>query len=198
MTTEAQNVDTQTVKTAEAEAPKTFTQEQLDAIITQRIDREREKFQDYDELKTYRDTAEAEKLSTEERLTTQINELKPYKEQVEAQTQVLDQLAEAQISQLPEAFRQMIPTEFNAVQKLDYIAKNAEAIAKLTGKEPVTPVTQPETNVDGQEQTPGAENLLFGKYKTAKEFAKEDPRGFNAAFKNGKLVREQKRLGMIT
>ncbi len=38
---------------------KTFTQEQLDHIMSERLSREREKFKDYDELKRYREEQEA-------------------------------------------------------------------------------------------------------------------------------------------
>lgn len=63
--TSAEETDT-TVAEKEKEAPKTFTQEQLDEIVTKRIARESKKFADYDELKAK--LAEVEKANEEKRL----------------------------------------------------------------------------------------------------------------------------------
>lgn len=63
--TSTEETDT-TVAEKEKEAPKTFTQEQLDEIVTKRIARESKKFADYDELKAK--LAEVEKANEEKRL----------------------------------------------------------------------------------------------------------------------------------
>lgn len=63
--TSTEETDT-TVAEKEKETPKTFTQEQLDEIVTKRIARESKKFADYDELKAK--LAEVEKANEEKRL----------------------------------------------------------------------------------------------------------------------------------
>lgn len=55
-----------TVAESEKETPKTFTQEQLDEIVTKRIARESKKFADYDELKSK--LAEIENVGEEKRV----------------------------------------------------------------------------------------------------------------------------------
>lgn len=67
---------TNTTPNAGGEAPagaaavgKTFSQEQLDAIITERLNREKAKYQDYDALRQFKETAEQASKSEVEKLT---------------------------------------------------------------------------------------------------------------------------------
>jgi hypothetical protein len=56
-------------KSEHKEQPKTFTQEQLDAILGERLQREREKTKDYEELKKFKETQEAASKTEAEKLT---------------------------------------------------------------------------------------------------------------------------------
>lgn len=63
-----QQVDAQTQQ-AQGQQAKTFTQEELDRIIGERLKREESKYADYAELKKFKDEAEAKSKSELEKLT---------------------------------------------------------------------------------------------------------------------------------
>jgi hypothetical protein len=65
-------------ETAKEQAPKTFTQDDLDKIVKDRIERERKKYADYSDLKskaTKLDELEKAKLSDEEKAAKRLKEL---------------------------------------------------------------------------------------------------------------------------
>ncbi len=65
---------------------KTFTQEQLDAIIADRLQRERDKYKDYDTLKQAAQAAEDAKKSELEKATDRVSKAEARAKEVEAQT----------------------------------------------------------------------------------------------------------------
>lgn len=60
---ETGNVDTQTTNQNEGQAEKTFTQEELDKIVQDRLDREKKKMPSKEELKAFKDWQESQKTA---------------------------------------------------------------------------------------------------------------------------------------
>lgn len=148
------------------ENTRTFTQDDVNRIIRDRL----AKYADYDELKSYRETTEASKLSEREQLEKKITELSPYKETASRQQVVLDSMLAQELDAIPEALRGLIPDSFDAIGKLEYIRKNAE-IFKSAGNRPNMPA---EPNA----KNPPNPGLYGGKYADVVEFAKNDPGGY--------------------
>lgn len=62
----AGNVDTQTTNQSEEEAPvKTFTQEELDKIVQERLDREKKKMPSKEDMKAFKEWKESQKTDAE-------------------------------------------------------------------------------------------------------------------------------------
>ena len=64
---ETGNVDTQTTNQNEGQAEKTFTQEELDKIVQDRLDREKKKMPSKEELKAFKDWQESQKTAEQKR-----------------------------------------------------------------------------------------------------------------------------------
>ena len=60
---ETGNVDTQTTEKNEGQAEKTFTQEELDKIVQDRLDREKKKMPSKEELKAFKEWQESQKTA---------------------------------------------------------------------------------------------------------------------------------------
>lgn len=71
---------------AQAQQAKTFTQEQLDQIIGERLKRESAKFADYEELKKFKDEAEAKNKSELEKLTERATKAQAEAERIKSET----------------------------------------------------------------------------------------------------------------
>ena len=59
------NVDTQTTNQNEGQAEKTFTQEELNKIVQERLDKEKKKMPSKEELKAFKDWQESQKTAEE-------------------------------------------------------------------------------------------------------------------------------------
>lgn len=59
------NVDTQTTNQNEGQAEKTFTQEELNKIVQERLDKEKKKMPSKEDLKAFRDWKESQKTEAE-------------------------------------------------------------------------------------------------------------------------------------
>lgn len=59
------NVDTQTTEKNEGQAEKTFTQEELNKIVQDRLDKEKKKMPSKEELKAFKDWQESQKTEAE-------------------------------------------------------------------------------------------------------------------------------------
>lgn len=81
---------------------KTFTQAELDEIVVKRIDRERKKYGDYDDLKSKLTDYERER---EEKQRAEMTEIERYKKDIE-QEQVAKQKMESELSTLRESVKQ--------------------------------------------------------------------------------------------
>ena len=148
------------------ENQRTFTQDDVNRIVRDRLS----KYSDYDELKSYRESTEASKLTEREQLEKKIAELTPYKETASKQQKILDNLLAQELEAIPEALRGLVPDNFSPLDKLDYIRRNAETFKTVAPKPnmPTEPGAKNPTN-------PG---LYGGKYADVVEFAKNDPGGY--------------------
>lgn len=102
---------------ADPQPPKTFTQEELDQIVQDRIARERkkaEKFADYDEIKAKLDALEAEKEERKKAEMTETERLKAEKE--EAERLAAEAKAERDKA-LTAANQRLIKAEFRALAR---------------------------------------------------------------------------------
>lgn len=84
------------------ESTKTFTQEELDEIIAKRLERERKKYADYEELKAK--LAEYEKQE-EERKRAEMSEIQRLQADLQAKIEA-EQALQKQLSQLQETIKQ--------------------------------------------------------------------------------------------
>lgn len=123
----------------QAEAPKTFTQDEIDKIVADRIARERkklEKFADYDDLKTklseYTKAEEERKraeMTETERLQAELDELKRIAQEAE----------ETKSKTLESANKRLIKSEFKILAKDLGVRKDALddafVLADMTGVE---------------------------------------------------------------
>lgn len=88
--------------TAPPEPPKTFTQAELDDIVAKRLDRERKKFGDYDDLKTKLAELQA---AEDERKRSRMTELDRFKTDLEKE-QAAKQTLESELTTLRESVKQ--------------------------------------------------------------------------------------------
>lgn len=114
------------------------TQEELDAIIQRRIERERQKFADYDELKAYRDAHAGKDITS---LESQIEQLT---KQVDALTKERDAKAAAASEAATKLTRIEVAQEAGLRPELadrirgdsrEEMAKDAQALAALQGSQ---------------------------------------------------------------
>jgi hypothetical protein len=102
---------------ADPQPPKTFTQEELDQIVQDRIARERkkaEKFADYDEIKAKLDALDAEKEERKKAEMTETERLKAEKE--EAERLAAEAKAERDKAMLTAA-KSLIKSEFRSLAR---------------------------------------------------------------------------------
>lgn len=145
---------------------KTFTQEEVNQIVQSRLAKEKDKYKDYDSLKSQ--VAEYEK--TKEQLSRLENEANNY-------NKLLEEVYESLILEVAEDKRTLIPEELSLADKIKYISKNKSILTHLPA--PATPPREP--NPKGE---PG---LIGGKYTSLLEFATKDPKSYYEARKAGKI-----------
>jgi DNA repair exonuclease SbcCD ATPase subunit len=68
-----------------------------------------------------------------EQTTSELSELKPKAEQFEAYKETMQALFDAQVEEIPEELRALIPDEMSVKQKIDWIAKNKKLLLKPVG-----------------------------------------------------------------
>ncbi|QAV89969.1 ribonucleoside-triphosphate reductase [Bacillus subtilis] len=103
-------------------AEKTFTQEELNRIVTERVDREKKKYADYEDLK-------AQLAALEDKTKADSSALEKYAE-VEARKDALEgtltKLFDSKITGIPEEFHDLIPSDGPIEQRLDWVVKAEE------------------------------------------------------------------------
>jgi chromosome segregation ATPase len=65
-----------------------------------------------------------------EKATSELSEIKPIAEQIETYKETVARLLEAQVAEIPEELRGLIPDEMSDVSKLNWIAKNKALLMK--------------------------------------------------------------------
>jgi len=169
------------------ETTKTFTQDDLNRIISERL----KKYQDYDELVSFKQTAEEAKLSELEKMQKKIDNLSVYEKNYKDASETLESMLQKQIEGIDESKRTLIPDNFSVIEKLKYINQNSSYL--LSQK---VDIRTPDNKFGSTEST--NPNLLYGKYSSVEEFAAKDLKGFNAAIKTKGYYEELKRVGIIT
>ena len=147
-------VDSTSKKT---EDNKKFTQEDVNSIVAGRLAKEKEKYQDYDTLKT--EVGELREVKTK------------YVELEKSSKTNLDTLNEVYTgltSELDDEKKSLIPEELSLTDKIKYINKNRKTFQ-----------IRQVINTPPREDAPKGEAGLYGgKYKTIQEWATNDPKGY--------------------
>lgn len=124
----------------------TLTQEALDALITDRLNRQKNQFKDYDTFK--QKAAEFDKLKDAEkpeveRLTGRIKELEPLQSKAEAADRYVTMLnaqVDAEIKDWPKEVKALDPGADNLDARMDWLNKS-RALAKALQQAPKAPET---------------------------------------------------------
>jgi hypothetical protein len=101
---------------------KTFTQEDLDKIVADRIGRERKKYADYDELKTK--LSEYTKVE-EERKQSEMSEIEKLQAQLEKLTKQAEEAEQVKVKSLESANKRLVKSEFKVLAKDLGVRKDA-------------------------------------------------------------------------
>ena len=128
------------------EQARTFTQEELDRIIQERLERERRKL----EAQKQAEREEAERKALEEqqkyreladRLKSELEQVKPAaetaREQVERLTALIAEQINREIADWPEEVKALAPTEASAEEMLAWLEKSRPLAQMLMQPEPV-------------------------------------------------------------
>ena len=143
MTVDDKNINNQEPVTPTAAEPiKPEPQEYM--ISKERFDSVNQKYKD--EVKAREAAEKALKDAQEIRLkekedykalyeqtTSELSELKPKAEAFDSYRETMGKLLEAQIEEIPEELRGLIPEESTVKQKIDWIAKNKKLLLKPVG-----------------------------------------------------------------
>jgi hypothetical protein len=167
--------------------PKTFTQEELERILAERLKREREKYKDYDELKKAAEELKKIKesqMSEQEKLQMRLAEIE--REKLERERE----LAELRISMT----KQKVLTEMGLPLSLadrifgetdEEIRQDAEELKKLLGLQANNKIGAPTNPAGGNKQV---------KTFTKEEIARMSPEEIN---KNWGIISEALKQGLI-
>ncbi|GAF22720.1 hypothetical protein JCM19047_2486 [Bacillus sp. JCM 19047] len=108
---------------------KTFTQEEVNALIADRLGREKKKYADYDDVK-----AKASEYDSNATTAQEYEEL-------------LTTLIEQQTEKLPESFRELVPSNLSKKDQYEWISKAVKASSAKTKKEtPIGTSTNPKAD----------------------------------------------------
>ncbi len=146
MTTEQPISDTPESQDATNGGEARFTQADVDRLIKDRLDRERRK--SHEATEKARQEAEAKGLQEQgkfkelaDQLAAKVTELTPYQERITAYDAALKPHIDDRIKALPEALRDLVDSDADALTMLDTLAKLETAARKLQPAE--TPPAQP-------------------------------------------------------
>lgn len=145
------------VTTTPTKEEKTFTQTDINEIVAGRLKKEREKYADYDNLKTsVGELQEYKTKYTELEKSSKVNE------------DALKEVFEGFTSELDDEKKALIPEQLNLVDKIKYINKNRKTFS-------IRPVIQ---TPPPEDKSKGEAGLYGGKYKDIQEWASKDPQGY--------------------
>ena len=152
-----QPVDSGADSTPKKTEDKKFTQEDVNAIVAGRLAKEREKFADYDSLKTrVGELQEIKEKYTKLSETAKVNE------------DTLSEVYNGLTAELDEEKKNLIPDNLSLTDKIKYINKNRKTFQ----------VKQVIQTPAPEDKSKGEAGLYGGKYKTMQEFAQADPKGY--------------------
>jgi hypothetical protein len=147
---------------------KTFTQDEVNQIVSGRLSKEKEKYADYDTLKT----KASEVTTLQEKLTSLETEKVTF-------DSTLKDVYDSLIQSVDDSKKSLIPDQLSLADKIKYINLNRSTLLPAQVINSQTP-PKPE----GEK---GEGGLFGGKYKTIGEYASADPKGYIAARKAGKI-----------
>lgn len=133
--------------------PRTFTQEELDNIITDRLARQKRRFEDklasLEDEKNKAKLLEAEEFKLlAEQLQGQLNEQVGLKDQVEKYEEIMKAVLDSELEGLSDAGKKAIESlPGNAEAKLEWLTANKEVFAKESGDGVGSPILAPERKV---------------------------------------------------
>ncbi|WP_078390716.1 hypothetical protein [Shouchella patagoniensis] len=108
---------------------KTFTQEEVNALIADRLSREKKKFADYEDIKAK---------------AAQFDEHSAKSQEYEG---LLSTLIEQKTEELPESFRELIPSNLGKKEQYEWLAKAVKAnAAKVKSETPIGQSTNPKAD----------------------------------------------------
>ena len=139
-----------------------FSLADLDEIVKSRLAREREKYSDYEDLKTRASELAKEKASWE-------TEKEIGAESTKALKKVLTTLE----TEIADEKKSLIPENLPIYEKINYIVKNKSFLTNTQAEAPVVPATIP--TPQKATQPPTVNKYGDGKYATLIEFAQKDP-----------------------
>lgn len=146
---------------------KQFTQAELDKIVSARLHKEKEKYADYDVLKT--------KASELDSIKQQKTELE---NQVKLSNDTLVEVLADLMGEIDENKKTLIPEQLTVTDKIKFINKNKVNLVPA----PAKPTTPP-----SEDAPKGNAGLYGGKYKTLGEYASADPVRYLEDRKAGKI-----------
>jgi phage I-like protein len=94
-------------------------QKKADALEKAQQDADRKRLEEANEYKKLYETTQ-----------TELSSLKPKAEQVDAYEKTLTEILEAQVAELPDEFKDVVPDGLSTKQKLDWLAKNKSKFMK--------------------------------------------------------------------
>lgn len=173
----AQNTEGQTAKPDNQQEKKLFTQSELDEIVKSRVNKEKEKYKEFDNYK---------KKATEYEVLRQENA--EFKSRIEGYKEIEDSYSanykELEAS-LTDIQKKLIPSEYSIVKKIKFI--NDLKAASVTEEPKETNSTTQPTLKFANAVLPGTQPVVKqgatkgiygdGKYSTFEEYARNDPKG---------------------
>lgn len=158
---------------------ETYTKEQVENIVKERLVRDREARKSDAETEAAKLREQADKAQAE--LTSAAEKLKAL-EGTSATAEEISKKVDASYAEIekaiPEDKRKLIPTKYSSAEKIEYIAQNKGLFFPEQVSIPKTP--EPASTTDG------GGNPAFGGYASAQQWAQSDPKGYLAAQQKGR------------
>lgn len=144
---------------------KYFTQKDVDGILRKRLAEQKDKFADYDSLKS---------------TAIKVNELEVETTRLKRYEELFNNNLTDMINGISEDKKTLIPDSLSPVEKYDYINKNKSILFQSTQGNSETAKQNPIQTLEPIQKKSSTSELVEGKYKTYFEFSEKDPRGYLA------------------
>lgn len=166
--------ETKTATTASAAgSDKTFAQDDVNAIVEQRLARERTKHEAaLAAEKSEADKAKAELAATVEKL----KQLDAATQTAEERDKLIEEIHAGLLAEVPEDKRGLIPAELTKEQQIRYMQKNKPVLFSVPGD---PSAAKPAVTLPASDKKPAAEaSGMPSQFKSIGEFARLDPRAY--------------------